>query len=79
MTEQPIPPLKPMVPKAGTNSGPPLGWIPLLFLLLGVDESMKVSVIAWARFVPVALDVAQGIRDVPEPVRELGEACACGG
>ena len=51
---------------------PPLGWIPLLILVLGVDESMKVTVIAWATFVPVVLNVAQGIRDVPEPMRELG-------
>lgn len=50
---------------------PPLGWIPLLILLLGVDESMKVTVIAWASFVPVVLNAAQGIRDVPEPIREL--------
>ena len=51
---------------------PPLGWIPLLILLLGVDESMKVTVIAWASFVPVVLNAAEGIRDVPEPMRELG-------
>ena len=51
---------------------PPLGWIPLLILVLGIDESMKVTVIAWASFVPVVLNMAQGIRDVPSPMRELG-------
>ena len=51
---------------------PTLGWIPLLILLLGIDESMKVTVIAWASFVPVVLNMAQGIRDVPAPLRELG-------
>ena len=51
---------------------PTLGWIPLLILAVGIDEGMKVSVIAWASFVPVVLNVAQGMRDVPEPLRELG-------
>lgn len=51
---------------------PPLGWVPLLILLLGVDESMKVTAIAGASFVPVVLNTAQGMRGVPEPLRELG-------
>ena len=51
---------------------PPLAWIPLLILVLGIDEGMKVTVIAWASFVPVVLNMAQGIRDVPAPLRELG-------
>lgn len=51
---------------------PTLGWIPLMILLIGIDESMKVTVIAWASFVPVVLNIAQGIRDVPEPLHELG-------
>jgi sulfonate transport system permease protein len=51
---------------------PPLGWIPLLILAVGIDEGMKVTVIAWASFVPVVLNVAQGMRDVPPGLRELG-------
>jgi sulfonate transport system permease protein len=51
---------------------PTLGWIPLMILVLGIDEAMKVAVIAWASFVPVVLNFAQGIRDVPEPLHELG-------
>jgi sulfonate transport system permease protein len=51
---------------------PPLAWIPLMILLLGIEESMKVTVIAWASFVPVVLNMAQGIRDVPPTLRELG-------
>jgi len=50
---------------------PTLGWIPLLILALGVDESMKVTIIAWASFIPVVLNVHQGIRDVPGSLREL--------
>ncbi|MBV8649927.1 MAG: ABC transporter permease [Alphaproteobacteria bacterium] len=53
---------------------PPLAWIPLVILVVGIDEAMKVTVIAWASFVPVVLGAAQGIRDVPEPLRELGRA-----
>jgi len=52
---------------------PTLGWIPLLILAVGIDESMKVIVIAWASFVPVVLNVAQGMRDVPAGLRELGQ------
>jgi len=52
---------------------PPLGLIPLAILALGVDEAMKVAVIAWASFIPVVLNVKQGIRDVPEGLHELAE------
>jgi sulfonate transport system permease protein len=52
---------------------PPLGLIPLAILALGVDEAMKVAVIAWASFIPVVLNVKQGIRDVPQPLHELAE------
>ncbi len=51
---------------------PPLGWIPLVILVAGIDEAMKVTVIAWASFVPMVINTAQGIRDVPDPLRELG-------
>ncbi len=51
---------------------PPIGWIPLLILVIGIDEGMKVTVIAWSTFVPVVLNMAQGVRDVPQPLRELG-------
>jgi sulfonate transport system permease protein len=51
---------------------PAIGWIPLLILVMGIDEAMKVTVIAWASFVPVVLNAAQGIRDVPSALRELG-------
>lgn len=52
---------------------PPLGLIPLAILALGVDEAMKVAVIAWASFVPVVLNAAQGIRDVPRALHEVAE------
>lgn len=51
---------------------PAIGWIPLLILVMGIDEAMKVTVIAWASFIPVVLNMAQGIRDVPTSLCELG-------
>lgn len=53
---------------------PSLAWIPLVILAIGIDEAMKVTVIAWASFVPVVLGVAQGIREVPASLRELARA-----
>lgn len=52
---------------------PVLGWLPLLILLVGIDEELKVIVIAWSAFVPVALNTAQGMRDVPRTLREVGQ------
>jgi len=51
---------------------PTLGWIPILILFVGIDESLKILVIGWAAFVPVALNAAQGVRDVPRAYLELG-------
>jgi sulfonate transport system permease protein len=52
---------------------PPLGLIPLAILALGVDEAMKVAVIAWASFVPVVLNAAQGIRNVSHALHEVAD------
>jgi sulfonate transport system permease protein len=51
---------------------PTLGWIPILILIVGIDESLKVLIIGWAAFIPVALNTAQGVRDVPRAYLELG-------
>jgi sulfonate transport system permease protein len=51
---------------------PTLGWIPLLMLLVGIGEPLKVLVIAKAAFVPVTLNTYQGIRAVPSLYREVG-------
>ena len=53
---------------------PPLAWIPLVILAVGIDEAMKVTVIAWSSFVPVVLGTVQGIRTVPDGFRELARA-----
>jgi sulfonate transport system permease protein len=51
---------------------PIVGWIPLLILLLGIDEELKTAIIALAAFVPVTLGIYQGIRDVPRRYLEVG-------
>jgi len=49
-----------------------LALLPLLVLLVGIDEEMKIIVITWAAFVPMVLNTAQGIRNVPVQWREVG-------
>ena len=51
-----------------------LAWLPLLTLFLGIDETLKVFVIAWSAAIPVILGTARGIADVPPDYRELGAA-----
>jgi sulfonate transport system permease protein len=51
---------------------PTLGWIPLLMLLVGIGEPLKILVIAKAAFVPVALNTLAGIRAVPPIYAEVG-------
>lgn len=51
---------------------PTLGWVPILILIVGIDESLKIIVIGWSAFIPVMLNTAQGVRDVPATYVELG-------
>ncbi len=51
---------------------PILGWVPLLILLVGIDEALKTIIIALAAFIPITLGTYQGIRDVPTAFREVG-------
>ena len=44
---------------------PVIAWIPLLMLLVGIDETLKFVVIAKATMVPITLNTYQGIKDVP--------------
>jgi sulfonate transport system permease protein len=52
---------------------PILGWVPLLILLIGIDEGLKTSLVALSVFIPVTLGTYQGIRDVPHGYREVGQ------
>ena len=53
---------------------PALGWVPLLMLLVGIDETLKVLVIAKAALVPVMLNTRDGIRAVPPAYLEVARA-----
>lgn len=44
---------------------PVLGWLPLLMLLVGIDEALKIILIAKAALVPIAVNTCKGIENVP--------------
>jgi sulfonate transport system permease protein len=56
----------------GLAQVPLLAWMPVMILLVGIDEALKVILIGIATFIPVVLNVAQGFRDVPSALREVG-------
>ncbi|MDB5928326.1 MAG: sulfonate transporter, partial [Polaromonas sp.] len=50
---------------------PALGWLPLLMLVVGIDEALKVILISKAALVPVALNTFKGIQNVPSHYVEV--------
>lgn len=50
---------------------PVLGWLPLLMLLVGIDEALKIILIAKASLVPIALNTYKGIQNVPTRYLEV--------
>lgn len=50
---------------------PVIGWLPLLMLLVGIDEALKLLLIAKATLVPVTLNTCQGIQGVPNRFIEV--------
>jgi sulfonate transport system permease protein len=50
---------------------PVIGWLPVLMLLVGIDEALKFILIAKATMVPVALNTSQGIQAVPNSYVEV--------
>jgi sulfonate transport system permease protein len=53
---------------------PTLGWIPILILIFGIEEALKVLVIAKAVLVPIVLNTSQGIRNIPTSYLDVAEA-----
>ena len=51
---------------------PVLGWLPLLMLLVGIDETLKIVLISKAALVPIALNTYKGIQNVPTRFIEVG-------
>lgn len=52
---------------------PVLGWLPLLVLLVGIDEALKVIVIAKAALVPITLNTCKAIQGVPTRYIEVAK------
>jgi sulfonate transport system permease protein len=52
---------------------PVLGWLPLLMLLVGIDEALKIILISKAALVPIALNTYKGIQNVPTRFIEVGQ------
>ena len=50
---------------------PVIGWLPLLMLIVGIDETLKFLLIAKATLVPVTLNTCQGIQGVPNRFIEV--------
>ena len=49
---------------------PPLAWIPLAILWLGLGNAAKVLVIWFAAFVPAVINAETGVREIPRHVLE---------
>ncbi|MGE7368360.1 ABC transporter permease [Neorhizobium sp. NPDC001467] len=52
---------------------PSLGWLPILILLLGIEESLKIVILAKACFVPMAISTAEGARNLPVRLVEVAD------
>ena len=53
---------------------PTLGWIPLLMLFVGIEETLKIIIIAKGAIVPMTLNTLTGIRGVSPKYIEVGRA-----
>lgn len=53
---------------------PPIAWIPIFILWLGIEESSKVAVIVYASFFPVFLNTVHGVNSVSPKLVEVGRA-----
>lgn len=48
-----------------------LAWIPLFILLVGIDEGLKVTAVAWATLLPVTVNTLKGVRGISPHWLEL--------
>jgi sulfonate transport system permease protein len=48
-----------------------LAWVPFFILLVGIDEGLKVTVVAWATLMPVTLNALKGVEAIPPRWLEL--------
>lgn len=54
------------------KSVPSLGWVPLLILWFGIEETPKLALIAIGSFFPVYVNIVSGIRGVDTKLVEVG-------
>lgn len=52
---------------------PSLGWLPILILILGIEESLKTVILAKACFVPMAISIAEGVRTIPPRLKDVAD------
>jgi sulfonate transport system permease protein len=52
---------------------PVLGWIPILIILTGIDEALKIAAISIAVVVPVAVNTLKGIANIPRALFEVAK------
>ena len=57
---------------------PPIAWIPILILAMGIGEESKVAVISIGSFWPMLLDTINGVRSVDKQLLELGDVLETG-
>lgn len=57
---------------------PPIAWIPVFILWLGIDEASKVAVIVYASFFPIFLNTVQGVISVDPRLIEVGRSYMLG-
>jgi sulfonate transport system permease protein len=55
------------------SSVPILGWLPLVIVLAGIDEALKVTIIAIGCVVPVTINTFEGVRNVPRGLVEVAK------
>jgi len=60
------------------NLVPVVGWIPLLILLVGIDEALKIILIAKAALVPMTINVFKGVRNISPQLVEVAEVYQLG-
>lgn len=60
------------------NLVPIVGWIPLLILLVGIDEALKIILIAKASLVPMTINIFKGIRNIPAQLTEVADVYQLG-
>ena len=58
---------------------PPLAWIPLAIVWLGLDDASKILVIFVAAFVPSVINSYTGVRNIEQPVMEAASMLGING